>query len=261
MGQVDFNFIPAVPVFDANVAWGRHRTRTVSVDTIEGILEAMDKACVGRALVYSTITMQASPSSFGTADTWDGNHILMDAIGEIPNLVPQFALNPAVDKLEAFSDDVSNNGIRSVRITPNLHHYPFRDWAVKPWMEWLSFERIGVWVPVDQIDPSELHDTAELYPDVPFVLCESHYHYDPWVQLLMKSLPNTHLEISRTVTPDGITDLIEMVGADRILYGSRFPDSPMPPQLYNLHRCGLSETTLSSICYQNLERILAGESI
>lgn len=260
MGEVDLNFKPSVPIFDANVAWGRRRSRTVSVDTVEGILKAMNTAGVERALVYSTLTMEASATSFGTSDTWDGNHMLIEAIKNASNLVPQFAFNPAVDKVDAFSHDVANQGVRSVRITPKLHHYPFCDWAVKPWMDWLSSEQIGVWVPVDQIDAPEFHDTIKLYPDIPVVLCEAHYIYDPWVNLLMQRLPNLYLEISRTVSPDGIVNLIEMVGEERILYGSRFPDSPMAPQLYNLNHCGLSDSTLSSICYRNMERILEGET-
>ena len=49
---------------------------------------------------------------------------------------------------------------------------------------------------------------------------------------------------------------IESIGAERILFGSRFPDAAMSPQLYNLHRCGLSEAALKAICSENLERIL-----
>lgn len=256
MGEVDFHFRPSVPVFDANVALGRHRDRTVSVDTVEGTLSAMSKAGVDRALVYSTLTMQATPTTWGTADTWHGNQLLLDLIREAPNLVPQFACNPAGNDLNDFAAGLSSGGVRSVRMFPALHRYPFRDWAVKRWLDWLASEQIAAWITADQIDPSDLHDTLELHPDVSVVLCEVHYSYEPWAMLLLKSLPNLYIELSRAVSPDGIADLMEAVGEDRILYGSRFPDSPMPPQLYNLHRSGLSEASLRAICSGNLERLL-----
>ena len=53
MGQVDFEFRPDVPVFDADVALGRRHDRRVAVDSVEGTLEAMDRAGVDRAHVYA----------------------------------------------------------------------------------------------------------------------------------------------------------------------------------------------------------------
>ena len=45
-------------------------------------------------------------------------------------------------------------------------------------------------------------------------------------------------------------------GHERILYGSRFPDAPIAPQLYELHRCGLTQPALAAICSGNLDRLL-----
>ena len=53
--------------------------------------------------------------------------------------------------------------------------------------------------------------------------------------------------------------LIDAVGHERVLFGSRFPDSPMAPMLYSLHRSGLSEEELRAICSGNLEKLLAGD--
>ena len=43
---------------------------------------------------------------------------------------------------------------------------------------------------------------------------------------------------------------------ERVLFGSRFPDSPMAPQLYNLERSGLEHSALEAICAGNLDRLL-----
>ena len=51
MGQVDLDFKPAVPVFDANAALGRRHDKRVAVDTADGVIEVMDEAGVERALV------------------------------------------------------------------------------------------------------------------------------------------------------------------------------------------------------------------
>ena len=53
MGQVDFEFRPDVPVFDADVALGRRHDRRVAVDSVEGTLEEIDRAGVDRPRLRS----------------------------------------------------------------------------------------------------------------------------------------------------------------------------------------------------------------
>ena len=256
MGQVDLNFKPAVRVFDADVALGRRHDRRVAVDTVEGTLEVMDRAGVDRAHVYA-------PHAAGY-DSQEGNELLMETIEGQPRFVPQFVANPSVDDLGDFQARFKDAGARSVRIVPAAHHYPFRDWVVGPWMEWLARERVPLWLPVTYeilpteytIDPSEIYETVKAHPDVTAVLSEVHYIQTMWALPLMKSLPNLMIEISRLVNTDGVGRFLEAVGAGRVLYGSRFPDAPMAPNLYYLHRCGLGEDALAGICAGNLDRLL-----
>ena len=249
MGEVDLHFRPSVPVYDANVALGRRAKRRVRVDSVEGMLKAMREAGVDRALVYSTYAAEI--------DSFDGNHALLEMIGGHSSLVAQFACNPTFDKLDSFAVEVAESGVRSVRMFPTSHNYPFRDWTVGSWLDWLEAEGIALWIAADDFSPGDLYDTMRDRPGVSVVMCEVHYTHAPWALPLLRSLPNLHVEVSRFVLADGISRLLEASGHQRVLYGSRFPDSPMAPQLYSLHRCGLSETALSAICATNLRRLLA----
>ncbi len=58
------------------------------------------------------------------------------------------------------------------------------------------------------------------------------------------------------IQTEGVARMINAVGEQRVMFGSRFPESALGPQLYNLHHCGLSDETLRAICAVNLERIL-----
>lgn len=247
MGNVDLDFKSAVPVFDANVALGRRHDRRVRIDTVEGTLQAMSRVGVGRALVYSPHAANFDPG--------DGNRVLLEMIEGEASLVPQFVCIPS-DDLESFAAGIKKHGVRSVRLLPKLHDYPFRDWVVKPWLQWLAAEDIHVWIPFDQIDPSELHETLKEYRDLNVVLAEVPYRHAAWALHLLRSLPNLHIETSWFLAIDGVSRLIDAVGDRRILYGSRFPESAMGPHLYHLHRCGLSESSLAAICSGNLKRIL-----
>ncbi len=263
VGQVDLNFKPSVPVFDANVSIGRRHDKRVAVDTVDGALEEMQRAGIGRALVYSPHAAYWDPE--------EGNEILLEAVADRPSLVPQFVAS-VFDDLDRFARSVEDNGIRAVRMLPSLYKYAFRDWAVKPWLDWIASERLPLWLPVEytthvdqnygrakDLDPTEVYDTLSAHPDLHAVLCDFRDEDFPWVFLLLKSLPNLHLELSGYVVPDGIAMAMDAIGEDRILFGSRFPDAPMSPHLYHLHHYGLSESALRKICGGNLERLLGTE--
>ena len=251
MGQVDLHFKPSVAVFDANMALGRRHDRPVRSHSAEGALAAMDMAGVQRSLVYTQHAVEF--------DGPQGNDLLLEMIAGEPRFVPQFAVNPGFDKLETFAESVRARGVRSVRMAPMLHGYPFREWVVGRWMGWLAETGIPLWINAEHVDPSELHDTLRANPEAKAVLSEVHYKHTNWAVPLLGAVPSLSVEYSRFVNLHGIEILMDTVGEERLMFGSRFPDSPIAPQLYHLHGYGLSESTLAAICSGNLERLLGME--
>lgn len=256
MGDVDLNFKSSVPAFDANMSLGRVHDRRVTADTVEETLAEMDRLGVDRAVVYSPLSAAFS--------SHDGNRRLAEMTRNEPRLVPQFVCNPSYHDLEEFRDLMAASDVRSVRMLPMHHKYRFHHWAVAEWMEWLAEDEVPVWLPVEYeshgqrepIDPSVVFDTVERNPAVEVVISEVKYDDYSWIIPLLKSLPNLYVEISRYIQTDGVARLIDAVGERRVMFGSRFPESALGPQLYNLHHCGLSDEALRAICAGNLERIL-----
>lgn len=251
MGEVDLNFKPEVPVFDANIALGRRHNRRVKIDTLEGTLAAMDHSGVDRALAYS-------PHA-ATFDSRDGNDLLIEAIDGERRIVPQFVCNPGFDDMDEFGSHLKQHGARAVRFAPMLHRYPFVDWIVGDWLDWLAREGLPLLLPSEEVGPVAIHDTLQKHPALAVVLCEVKYSDATWALPLMRGLENVCIEVSRFVGTGGIENLINTVGDQRILFGSRFPDSQMAAQLYHLHRCGLAAESLTAICSGNLERLLGLE--
>jgi len=198
-------------------------------------------------------------------DSAEGNAGLLEAIGDESRLMPQFVCNPTFDDLDETAAQIEAADVRAVRMVPTLHHYPFRSWVVGEWLEWLSARGIPLWLPASyetnwhdgaDLDPHAVHETVRQFPDLTVVLCEVHYVQASWAPPLLRSLPNLSIEVSRYVIADGIARLIEDVDPGRVMFGSRFPEQAIAPQLYHLHRLGLNETDLRAVCGGNLARLL-----
>ena len=256
MGEVDLHFKPRVPVFDACVSLGRKHDRRVKVWTVGDTIGEMDRTGVDRALVYA-------PHA-AAYDSLEGNQILLDDIKVEARLVPQFCCNPTFDNLDSFAAGARDAAVKTIRLFPKLHNYPFREWVVGPWLDWAEEDGIAVWIPVAyetnwhpavDVDPHELYESIKGRPKVNFVLAEVKYADYPWAMPLLRALPNLSVEISRFVIVDAVGRLMRTVGDRRILFGSRFPESEMGPQLYNLHHNDLSDDSLKLICAGNLERL------
>ena len=163
----------------------------------------------------------------------DGNLILQELIGGDSRLVPQFFCNPSFDDFDVFTR-VKDAAVRSIRMVPQYQHYPFREWIVGPWLDWMEREGLSLWLPATytvfenttELDASDLYDTIREHPHLNVVLTEV-----PYRNLLghssAQSLPNLHVEISRLAIADPINRFLEFMDDSRILFGSRYPKSAM----------------------------------
>lgn len=256
MGTVDLDFKPSIPVFDGNVALGRRHDRRVKVDNSNDLLTEMKKVGVGKALVYSPHAV--------TYDSYIGNGDLMEMIDGHDNLVPQFVCNPVFDDFKQFTNQVESLDVRAIRMTPMVHNYPFQDWILDKWFDWAASKQIPIWLPASteflwertDIEPSDVYAIAAAHPDVPIILSEVHYRSIGWTLPMLKSLPNIYIDLSWWYVTDGLTTLVKLIGEERVIFGSRFPDASMAPMLYSLDRYGFEKKILAAICSGNLERLL-----
>jgi len=245
-------FRPTVPVFDGHAALGRRHDRRVRYESAEQVLEAMDRSGIDRALVYAHYA--------ATFDTRRGNDLLREIVDGKDRLVPQFVANLAAEfSQEAFMESVSAAGVRSLRVHPKDHLYPFVPWVLAPWAEWLIERRLALWLPIDQADPRDIHATAQAFPSLRIVLLGVHYSHHAVVRPLVRSCANLRVELSRYDVPNGAEQMVDLAGPHRVLFGSHYPDLDPAPYLFYLHRCGFSEDVLRAICADNLERLLLGK--
>lgn len=248
LGKVDIEFKSSVPVFDCNVSLGRIHTSRLVVDSAEETILAMDHVGVEKALIHNPYGVNYDPVY--------GNEKLMKSIEGVNRFIPQFTCNPSTFDIHTFSENVENNNVKALRMEPSKQNFPFVNWIVGDCMDWIVKKELTLFIPVTDLNPVEFHNTMKLYPNSKVVLSDVHYSHVPWAIPLLKALPNLYVEISKFSISDSLIRLLNVVGEGRILYGSKFPYQPMGPQLYSLHRWGISEASLKAICSENLKIIL-----
>ena len=247
----DLDFKARVPVFDANIGVGHRHDRPSPFVDAGGLRAEMDRHGVDRALVYH---LQGESIS-----AIEGNEALAGWSDEA--LVPQYVANSADETLEQLRQYHAATPLNSIR----LHHtadslLPFVDWIYGNLLEWLTTERIPLWISLADTPLAEIADALCAFPDLHTVLLGAHYTHTLALRPLLDLLPAAHLELSRYENLGAVEALIADYGAKRFLYGSFYPRLAMGPMLYYLHHIGLDDDALRSVCAGNLQRLLGEES-
>ncbi len=245
------NFQSRVPVFDANVGVGHRHDRPSPFSKASELVEEMQRHGVERALIYHV-------QGEAISAIW-ANEALLGWAGDAFRL--QWVAGTGDDILRQLGEFHSTDRVESVRLhSPEKDRVPFVDWLYGPLLEWLSAEKIPLWVSLADSSPGEIMNTLRLFPDLTVVLVGAHYSHSTMVGPMLRKLPKAYLELSRFENLAGIETLIDEFGAKRLLYGSYFPRYAMGPMLFYLHHSDVDESDLAAICAGNLERILGGGS-
>ena len=170
----------------------------------------------------------------------------------------QWVAGPAPESLRQLQDLRSEGRVQSARLSAtDPERSPFVPWLYGELLEWLSDERIPLWISLAETPGRDILDTLIRYPDLVTVLVGAHYTHALFEQPLLANLPRCHLELSRFEPLGAVERLVREFGSERLLYGSFYPRYAMGPVLFYLHHIELSDDELRAICAGNLERILA----
>lgn len=247
------SFKPRVPVFDANVQVGNPHNEVSPCPDRKSLLEEMDIHGIERAVIYHALSDLTSPV--------DGNQQLETWLSDDGRLHPQWTAHPLPRSLKQLQDLHAHGRVSSVRLAGlDIVDFPFLPWSYGPLLDWLSQEEIPLWIAIPEMNPRDLVETLQAYPDLEAVLVGAHYMHAMWVQPMMKTLPNVHLELSRFEPIGQLEDLLSEFGVHRFVYGSWYWRLAMGPMLFYLHHVGLSDEDLALVCGGNLMRILGETS-
>ncbi len=217
---------------------------------VEQLLAEMDWHGVEQALVCHTLERNQSPVV--------GNAVLAEEIAHQPRLVGAWSiLPPQTEELTptpAFFHEMAAAGVRALWAWPTEHRYVLNRITFGCVLDELSERRIPLLIPCDwDLAYHVLADYSEL---TLVVTAQGPWGNDRYFRPLLERYPRFYVDISRYELDCGLRELVNRYGADRLLYGSAFPQAPMGGPRLMVARAEIDEPSRRAIAGGNLRRLL-----
>ena len=164
---------------------------------------------------------------------------------------------------DEFFRQMKENRIGAITLCPFEHRYQPRRIVIGKIMDAAAERKIPVLLDAFAGKWKELYDFLEIFPDNTYIYAEDwgKWGSDRNIRPLLETYPGFHFEIARYWVPEGVRDLAEKYGAERILYGSNFPAGNQGCGMLQLKYSGLDKESIAKIAGKNLERILKGAEL
>ena len=241
--------------FDCNVFFGLPvRRPLLPVPTAEMLLAEMDRAGVGKALVWHIAQHDASPQI--------GNRLLTDAIRPHPRLLGTWTvLPPQTHEFPApstFFQQMRAARIAALRVFPNSHRFLVNAVSMGELLGQMVSRRIPLFVSLRRgMDWPDVYALLKEFPDLVCVICDHGcWGMDRLYRPLLERYPNVYVDTAQYFLDGGLEALVADYGAKRLLFGSGFPESYLGGMMVALQHARIPDEGKKAIAGGNLERIL-----
>lgn len=245
--------------FDCNASFGRRKlVFPNSFYTKDDLLKYMDEYGIEKAMVSHAVARELDPIA--------GNQMLANEIAKDSRLVPTWVILPhhtrefpAPDKLIA---QMKQENIKAVTMYPSPMNYYFSlsEWNCGELYSALEEYKIPLLLPMPEIDPQleALHSILEKHPDMKLIFTNVNYRVSRNLYPLMKKFAGLYVESSGFKGQDGIQDLCEVFGANRMVFGTNMPVGSGASAVAMITYANISNADKERIACENLNELLGG---
>jgi predicted TIM-barrel fold metal-dependent hydrolase len=250
-----------IAYWDCNVCLGRPQTGTFRpCRNPDELLPELDWVGVDKALVRHELMSAQSPVV--------GNRILSELIAGHPRLLGSWAILPPqtgeFDPAGSF-DAMAEAQVRALWAFPEHHRYMLNRLTFGSFLDEVSERGIPLLIPRQAGGPRPT-DTYYLlthllgeYPQLTVILtAQGPWGEDRLFRPLLERYSGFHLDLSRYELDGGLAELVARYGAERLLYGSNYPQNAMGGPRLMVARAEMSDEARRAIAGGNLRRLLEG---
>ncbi len=247
--------------FDANCRIGRYFNGGPCAENVAALLREMDYYGIDKALVRA---QNLAMSGINTANRAIAGFMAEDSGKRLTGV---WCILPSqcdeIPEPDEFFRGMKANRIGAITLLPFEHRYVPCRLTLGKMMDAAAERRIPVLLNGLAGKWPELYRFLEEFPRNVFIYQEScgKWGSDRNIRPLLENYENFYFETSGYWVPEGIRDLAEKYGAERILYGSGFPRYNQGNGMLQLKQSGLPMDAVELIAGKNLERILKGAQL
>jgi uncharacterized protein len=192
------------------------------------------------------------------------NELVKKAVQRYPDkLVGCYWPNPHnVDSAEMVKKALTQEGFKGIKLHPLFQAFLPNDRIVHPIVEEARRTRVPVLIHTGHSPfslPWSVGELAESFPDVKFVMLhmgDGHGVYMEAAINVAKKLDNIYLETSRMPNGSMIREAINVVGKERVMYGSDIPFGDPVVEIVKATALKLSEEEFDLYFYRNAKKLL-----
>jgi len=245
--------------FDANLCYGT----TSNIDlaamnpcpTIEDLDAGLLRAGVKGGLVFTEATDNAGVVIGNRMLAEDLKKAKTDLYG-MYTIVPPYTdeIPPAAD-LPAV---MKKQKMAAIRMSPATNRWLAKAGVIAEYLDMACELHIPVVFDTSRgITLGEIYDMMERYPELTAILAyQNIWPADRYYRPFIAQFPNLCMELSSMITDQGIEKLVGKFGAERFLFGSRFPHMYIGGQMMQLKHAHITETDKELIASGNLLRMI-----
>jgi predicted TIM-barrel fold metal-dependent hydrolase len=226
------------------------------IDPPEVLLPLLDEAGIDKAVIM-TYRDATGPDDPATA-------YILEAIGRYPDrLIGYVRLNAEVPAaLAALDRALGQDGLKGLKLhTVSYVGFPYGESTLRLMRRAAAYNAPVLFHSGDEALalPQELAEAARLCPETIVILGHmgGFYHCEAAIQAA-QDLPNILLDTSAMPYPEMIRRAVEIVGADRVLFGSDGPGCVPALEIEKVRLAGLSAADEALVLGDNIQRILDG---
>lgn len=229
-----------------------------AVDTA-GLLAAMDKAGIERALVWHTAQRDGDPAT--------GNMLLSREIAPHERLHGVWALLPPqtgeLGDIEEWFAAARESRISAFTAWEDRNRFLLRAEVMGEVLEEMVARRFPLVHRANSEASGEswrrIYDLMKDFPELTVILANvGCWGPDRLVRPLLDRYPNVHLETSEYIVDGGIEAFVERYGGKRLLFGSDFPAAYHGAMMLALAHSDISPPDKNAIASGNMERLVSG---
>jgi len=242
--------------FDANLCFGRPIQAVYQpAETAADLQRVMAHNGITKGLVWHIAQREYAAS--------EGNRLLAKAIAGRKNLFGCWAiLPPQTDEVITpdFFRRMKTRRIFALRAFPTLHNYIINRVVFGKFLVEVTERRIPLMLSVEKASggwPAIYNLLAE-FPNLTCIFCDiGIWNSDRFTWPLLENYPNVFLETSLLALEDaGIEETVARYGAERLLFGSNFPERYPEAAMLALLHAAIPAAAKRKIASANLEGLI-----